>query len=125
MNLDLFVDSYLETAKWVFCGEIEGDFSQEAIGTAQKDCKIFIDKVFDHFGQKKGMELLMTGGQDLPYLAAHDFFLTRNGHGAGFWDKPEKYGSKESDCLTHIAVEMGESNVYWGDCNVLELDTWN
>ena len=45
--------------------------------------------------------------------AGHDFFLTRNGHGAGFWDGdwPEEAGKR----LTVAAKKFGESEPYVGD----------
>ena len=49
--------------------------------------------------------------------AAHDFWLTRNGHGAGFWDRTynnDKDGTK-GDKLTKIAEKFGEINLYVGD----------
>ena len=48
---------------------------------------------------------------------AHDLFLTRNGHGAGFWDGdwPEPEGS----VLTLLAEEMGEAEPYAGDDGML------
>ena len=52
----------------------------------------------------------------------HDFLLTRNRHGAGFWDSPEKYGGQENaDKLTEIAHTFGESNLYVGDDGVLYI----
>jgi hypothetical protein len=39
--------------------------------------------------------------------AAHDLWLTRNGHGAGFWDRPEIYGQELADELTRVAQAMG------------------
>lgn len=43
---------------------------------------------------------------------AHDFWLTRNGHGAGFWDGdwPEN-----GDKLTELAEQFGEVWPYIGD----------
>ena len=49
--------------------------------------------------------------------AAHDFWLTRNGHGAGFWDRTynnDEDGTK-GDKLTKIAEKFGEINLYVGD----------
>lgn len=58
-----------------------------------------------------------------PYLehweasqAGHDFWLTRNGHGAGFWDRysvgePHEHGDK----LTEISYAFGEYALYVGD----------
>ena len=36
----------------------------------------------------------------------HDLWLTRNGHGAGFWDRPEVYGSR-ADLFTGMARAQG------------------
>ena len=53
-----------------------------------------------------------------PYDAAwsdeqlgHDIWLTRNRHGAGFWDRGLPHGDK----LTEIANCLGESYLYVGD----------
>lgn len=53
----------------------------------------------------------------------HDFWLTRNGHGAGFWDDPEYYGGPENaDILTKIAGDMGEVTAYVGDDGMLYVE---
>jgi len=41
----------------------------------------------------------------------HDFWLTRNGHGAGFWDR----GLAEGDALTAAAKTFGNVDLYVGD----------
>lgn len=42
----------------------------------------------------------------------HDLWLTRNGHGTGFWDR----GAGETgERLTEMAHPMGESSLYLGD----------
>ena len=38
----------------------------------------------------------------------HDLWLTRNGHGVGFWDRPEIYGAENARTLTLMARAMGE-----------------
>lgn len=44
--------------------------------------------------------------------AGHDFWLTRNGHGAGFWDR----GLGEvGDKLTEASKAAGEIDLYVGD----------
>ncbi len=50
---------------------------------------------------------------------AHDFILTRNGHGSGFWDTArwaEPYAKK----LTELSKKFGEINIYLSDENLLE-----
>ncbi|MFN7186001.1 MAG: hypothetical protein ACK5VE_06515 [Alphaproteobacteria bacterium] len=46
-------------------------------------------------------------------LAGQDFWLTRNGHGAGFWDRdlPDDIG----DTLTDMAEPYGSVDLYVGD----------
>jgi len=43
-----------------------------------------------------------------PVQIGHDLWLTRNGHGAGFWDRPEIYGADNARTLTLMARAMGE-----------------
>ena len=39
--------------------------------------------------------------------AGHDFWLTRNGHGTGFWDRPEIYGHY-AERFTKVSENFGE-----------------
>jgi|SRR5882672_661127 len=53
--------------------------------------------------------------------AGHDFWLTRNGHGAGFWDRDELEASDLGDKLSTIARRFGSCDLYRGDDNNLYL----
>jgi hypothetical protein len=44
--------------------------------------------------------------------AGHDFWLTRNRHGAGFWDRG--HGAEGAD-LTQHAKSFGDCDLYVGD----------
>ena len=113
INLTQFTADYLTTAAWVTIDSGECDsFDTRARVQAKNDCELFIDKVLAEYGNERGCEILTTPGNDLGYLAPHDFFLTRNRHGAGFWDKTEIYGSDEAKRLTEIAHEFGEISCY-------------
>jgi hypothetical protein len=108
-----FVASYLATAAWVTADSDENDeFTEEAQVRAKNDCIEFISMVTVEFGMDKAVEILTIEGQDVSYLAPHDFFLTRNGHGSGFWDKEDVYGEDEAKRLTLICAEMGEVDCY-------------
>jgi hypothetical protein len=48
----------------------------------------------------------------------HDLWLTRNGHGAGFWDRDL---GAVGDKLTLIAEAMGGTDLYRGDDGLLYL----
>lgn len=115
LNLNAFVESYLATAAWVTVDSeyYENDsFTREAKEQAEADCKKFISMVCAAFPEDRANELLTMPGNDLTYLAPHDFFLTRNGHGAGFWDKEDTYGIEAAAKLTAIAKECGECYCY-------------
>ena len=43
--------------------------------------------------------------------AGHDFWLTRNGHGAGFWDADYSYGDYSAKKLTSNAEAFGVVDV--------------
>lgn len=50
--------------------------------------------------------------------AAHDFILTRNGHGTGFWDAG-RWCEPWGDSLTALADSFGELRCYIGDDNLI------
>lgn len=76
------------------------DFSEETLMQIKQDCEAF---------QAKCGELLDTIDNA---QAGHDFWLTRNHHGAGFWDRGlGELGEK----LTNIAESFGEQSPYVGD----------
>jgi len=61
-----------------------------------------------------------SGEHSVYEMAAHDFWLTRNGHGAGFWDgdwmdadsdTPEARGER----LSEAARAFGQFDLYVGD----------
>ena len=113
LNITDFVISYLATAAWITVDSGENDeFTKDAKETAKMDCLTFISLVIAEFGAEDAHPLLTVQGNDLTSLTAHDFFLTRNGHGVGFWDRPEMYGGQENvDRLTAICQKMGGVDV--------------
>jgi hypothetical protein len=46
-----------------------------------------------------------------PSRAGHDFWLSRNGHGSGFFDRPDHYGEDAADELHEHARRAGERNL--------------
>lgn len=60
-----------------------------------------------------------TLGRLDPGAVGHDFLLTRDGHGAGFWDR----GLGEiGDALAKAAGAYGESGLYVGDDGMIYVD---
>ena len=78
------------------------DFSEEALDRVQKDCQAFQERAFNELDES---ELP-------PDYQGHNFWLTRNGHGTGFWDRGlEELGDK----LTEQSESFGECWIYVGD----------
>jgi hypothetical protein len=50
-------------------------------------------------------------------LAGHDFFLTRCGHGSGYWDGD--WAEPAASRLTDAAHRFGEVNLYVGDDSLI------
>jgi hypothetical protein len=48
--------------------------------------------------------------------AGHDFWLTRNGHGAGFWDRGDLYGTTEDG--EDIGQLLTKASKVYGSCDL-------
>lgn len=124
MEYTEFERQYIETMLWASRGltsseetDVEcldaiagiDDLSKEAIEKVKTDCKTFLEKY----------EEIETAHEFDLTNVAHDFWLTRNGHGAGFWDGdyPEPEGSK----LTELAKSFGEQTPILGDDGLVYL----
>ncbi len=105
--MDDFTRGYIECALWSST-DLNGDnlegceISDELQAQMEADCAEFQD-AHDHDLADSGLE---------PGRAGHDFWLTRNGHGAGFWD--EGLGEL-GERLSRAAKAYGSVNLYLGD----------
>lgn len=110
-SVDTFVEHYIIALFWSESDEdgepmdsvsSTDDLADVAYREIRKDCEKFITE----------NRVLL---EQLPYdfdQAGHDFALTRNGHGAGFWDR----GTGElGDKLTEKCEKYGHCNLYIGD----------
>lgn len=106
-----FVDAYLEAALWASLDE-EGnpldcppysrhEWAQSAVNRAVRESNDFI---------RANLADLESVGRKAQH--GHDFWLTRNHHGAGFWDRG--YGAVGKR-LTDAAHAYGELHVWAGD----------
>jgi hypothetical protein len=99
-NLSPFVTSYLETALWSSNDESDdsggepldknydiSDIAEKTIAQAIKDCQ--------EFQSVNHILLVKNGATD--DADGHNFWLSRNGHGAGFFDAGTKVGDKLQD----------------------------
>ena len=94
-RLQVFATAYIECALW--CGISDSyiendlnytlqpeDISDTTLRVMREDCSRFFSEI---------ETLLPIGTEE---QAGHDFWLTRNGHGSGFWDRDiSVYGSAE------------------------------
>ena len=123
MVLDLFTLSYLETALWVTQdvngGPLEDkygidDIAPESLQAIVDDCKAFQEDnqslLTDRHLMKRGCPLSRAG---------HDFFLTRNRHGAGFWEGD--WRDDAGKILTQSAKVYGSQDLYLGDDGKLHV----
>jgi phage-related protein len=104
--------AYLDTADWADGPEAMAD----AEGTEAEECHGWHREAMAEADRICGA-FYLANADDLegadPRQAGHDLWLTRNGHGAGFWDGgwPDEAGERLADA----ARELGESSVYVGD----------
>ncbi len=120
------LEGYLECALWSSThtkmdGEEEGetipldseygfdDFSKEALDKAVKDLDSFWEKA-------EAYKSDFDSGHEFSKIG-HDFWLTREGHGAGFWDGD--YEDELGKKLTEISKSFGNGDIYVGDDNLL------
>lgn len=82
-QLDGFTKAYIEAMLWSTTNDktenpfdadyCASDFTPEALVDIAEECAWFQQEYAEHIGQRSK-------------LAGHDFWLTREGHGCGFWD---------------------------------------
>lgn len=87
------------------------DFTASAMEKSVLDCAAFFIQAEELIAS---VETNTIGRTDIWEMAGYDFWLTRNGHGAGFWDgdwDKLPYGMTTVDLgptLTRIAKAFGE-----------------
>lgn len=105
-----FFNSYVTCALWSSTDDYgdfldraydEDDIAPEALASMREDCECFC---------QDNADALKQAGDDSQN--GHDFWLTRNHHGAGFWDRG--YG-QIGERLTDAAHTWGSSDLYVGD----------
>ena len=121
-DLNKFARAYVQAIYFTDAGpdneidESVHEFSPEALDKIAADCAAFEEKAGEdiYAGCTCG-----SGEYSESERAAHDFWLTRNGHGAGFWDGdwPEPAASR----LTALAKEFGQCDSYLGDDGSIHL----
>ena len=113
-DLKFFVNSYIETALWASTDDAgvpldapdyaDYTLSKKASRRIRTECLRFIQKCID-------LNIVDPFTDDYPI--EHDFWLTRNGHGAGFWDGD--YPKEMGERLTDLAKSFGECHLLAND----------
>lgn len=100
-------DGELEMGELETLGYTLEDFPEYARTEIETDCRDFFDANYADFDGNFSQ-------------AGHDFCLTRNGHGAGFWDGD--WPEPEASRLTENSKAYGSQNVlYCPNTDTLEL----
>ena len=133
-ELDYFIRGYLEALIWTGFDEADmhleehddvGGFTLHSMIYTSIECKNFLDRTYGLIisASTQGEYAAQSGygsySHKLFSLAGHDFLLTRNGHGAGFWDR--NIGDT-GETLTEIAKTFGPVMAYIGDGNRIDID---
>lgn len=119
-DVQKFITAYLECAMWSsHAFDDEGtaqesldqkyefdDIDPESMEAAQKECVSFIEGIATTLRHAIGRNRYTMAG------AGHDFWLTRNHHGAGFWDRGL---GAAGESLSRWAKSYGEKNLIVGD----------
>ena len=113
-----FFDSYIECALFSETDDNGNpldatyerkDIAPETLKRMRDDCVKFWEANAD---KVRGAYVFETRYTDAE-LAGHDFWLTRNRHGTGFWDGD--WNEDIADDLDKAAHDFGECNLYVGD----------
>ena len=113
-NIDDFTRAYIECALWSSVDDNGdqmdslydiSDISSSTLDRMTEDCERFVEE--------HGHMFLCDDAQ-----AGHDFWLTRNGHGDGFWDRDDSYYT-DKEALTEYAHAYGAFDLYVGDDGIV------
>jgi hypothetical protein len=95
--------------------EGEFDYAPETIEKIKVDLIAFMSSI----GMQDLQRIANYAGETFKQMFAYDFWLTRNGHGSGFWDSV--CWGEFQDLLTSKAKESKESDAYIGDDGLVYL----
>ncbi len=113
VGLSEFQRAYIEAALFTEFEDNKevADIHPTTIEKMKEDCDKFV---------KENTDLVDRATNEVGYSitnAGNDFWLTRNGHGAGFWDGdlPKELG----EALTKAADKFGRVDLYEGDDDII------
>ncbi len=117
--LNEFTRAYIECILWAETDDAAGepldanygaeDFTLETMQSIIEDCR--------RFQEANRADLAQYGADE---LGGHDYWLTRNRHGAGYWDR-DFLPHDARERLTQAAHNAGELSIYIGADGLLYL----
>lgn len=121
-DLNSFARHYVEALYFTNAGpddEIPADaeLSESALEAIAADCAKFeteCGELIDSAECTRG-----SGEYSQREQAAHDFWMTRNGHGVGFWDGD--WSEPQATALDEASKRFGECTPYLGDDGLIYL----
>lgn len=128
-RLDTFTLSYVETLLWSELDDNEDplddnytieDIDLDALDEIINDCNDFQNKMLKKYTEEKLDAARLVKSYAMLEQSGHDFCLTRNSHGAGFWDGDwSKPIGRE---LTKLSESFGSQHLYVGDDGKLYVE---
>lgn len=124
--MNTFLASYIETALWSSTDDqgipldnskyADTELAPETLKRFETDCTRFQT---EYAKVISGLDDSVLRSFPPDSHIPHDFWLTRNHHGAGFWDGdyPEPIATQ----LTDLAHSFGECDLYIGDDNKIHV----
>lgn len=116
-NFETVLNSYIAAALWSSTDDKgehldkkhnKGDISEETLSKIKKDITNFLKEAEQYLKESE-----LDDGQ-----IGHDFWLTRNRHGVGFWDRGSGKSKEINTALkkiSDISSSYGETDLYIGD----------
>ena len=117
-DIDTVLDHYITCALWSSTegdddatpmDSLDADLAPETREAMRKDCADFVALIDE-------LRIDSTQNWNEEQLG-HDLWLTRNGHGTGFWDR----GYDKGDALSDAAHSMGERDLYLGNDGAIHI----
>ena len=120
MKLDNFTKAYIEAALWSSTDDAgepldngEHELAPETEAKMLADCERFQSEQSKYLETDYRSQARASGECAVEESAGHDFWLTRCGHGAGFWDGD--WEEPAATKLTEASKTFGNVDLYIGD----------
>ena len=130
-DLDEFMTHYIACMLWAEMDQSDADggepfdrnydesnIDEKAMEQIKEDCGEFLDAhghwITDETCLRAGVTMSDGESYSAMALAGHDFWLTRAGHGVGFWES-DRWTDNAGQALSDAARGMGARNPYVGD----------